>query len=87
MDRRETRDHALDVAFETALESLLTHYRVGEESGTPNFILAGYVSGCLGTWKESVVAQNVWKESREAQERIEEYQNEKLNPYFPAKPR
>jgi hypothetical protein len=44
--------------FETSLERLIGRFSVNSESDTPDFILAGYIRGCLDAWNQSVSARD-----------------------------
>jgi len=46
--------------FERELESLINRHSVENESDTPDFILAGYLRGCLDAWNETVRLRDRW---------------------------
>lgn len=47
-------------AFELALEGLINRHSVENESDTPDFILAGYLRGCLDAYNTTVRARDKW---------------------------
>jgi len=48
------------MTFEKELESLLNKYSVENDSNTPDFILAGYITACLSTWDIYTRARDKW---------------------------
>ena len=42
------------------LEALINKHSVENESDTPDFILAKYLSRCLDNWNETVTARDKW---------------------------
>jgi len=48
------------MSFEKELESLINKYSQENNSNTPDFILAEYLSGCLKTWNESIKKRDNW---------------------------
>ena len=46
--------------LEKDLASLLNRHSLENKSGTPDYILARYLMGCLKTWDESVRARERW---------------------------
>lgn len=47
--------------FERALETLINQYSQENESGTPDFILAGYLVGCLAAYNKAIVQRSHWR--------------------------
>jgi len=46
--------------FQEDLRKLINVYSVESESGTPDFILAQYISDCLDTYARAVVSRDKW---------------------------
>ncbi len=46
--------------FEKELESLINRFSKENESNTPDFILAQYLSGCLATFNVAVQQRETW---------------------------
>ncbi|MGK2880621.1 MAG: hypothetical protein ACSLE6_07430 [Mycobacterium sp.] len=46
--------------FERELASLLNRHSQENRSGTPDFILANYLTGCLKTYAEAIEAREKW---------------------------
>lgn len=47
-------------AFEKELESLINRHSKENESNTPDFILAQYLSSCLAAWNTGVQQREGW---------------------------
>lgn len=48
-------------SFQEELRSLLNRYSKENESGTPDYILAEYLTQQLNLWNTTVVARGVWR--------------------------
>ena len=48
------------MSFEKELESLINKYSQENNSNTPDFILAEYLSGCLKNWHDSIKKRDNW---------------------------
>lgn len=46
--------------FVDELESLINRYSMESGSGTPDFILAEYLDGCLKSFGQAVLARDRW---------------------------
>lgn len=46
--------------FESELESLINRYSKENDSNTPDFILAEYLTDCLATWTKTTKAREKW---------------------------
>ena len=46
--------------FESDLRQLINRYSIENESDTPDFILAQYISGCLDAFKSAVRNRDRW---------------------------
>ncbi len=51
--------------FRSELESLLNKYSKENESDTPDFVLAGFLSGCLAAFNGSTVLRDQWNRSEQ----------------------
>lgn len=47
-------------SFESELENLINRYSKENESNTPDFIIAQYISGCLKSFSEAVNRRELW---------------------------
>lgn len=48
------------VEFKKELEQLINRFSLENDSDTPDFILAGYIQGCLETYTETVKKRDEW---------------------------
>jgi hypothetical protein len=48
------------MSFQKELQSLLNTHCVENESDTPDFILAQYISRCLDNWNETTYQRDKW---------------------------
>ena len=55
-ERREARNGQ----FRKELEGLISRYSKENGSDTPDFILAGYLTGCLDAFDSALTAREVW---------------------------
>ena len=46
--------------FEQELEQLINKYSIENGSDTPDFILVGYIMGCLAAWNNSIQMRDKW---------------------------
>lgn len=49
-----------DNSFAKELEQLLNKHSVENNSGTPDFLLAGYLVGCLAVYEEITCQRDAW---------------------------
>jgi hypothetical protein len=50
--------------FKKELEQLINKYSIDNESNTPDFILAEYLSNCLTTFYVAVKMRSTWHEEK-----------------------
>lgn len=48
------------IIFEKELESLLNRYSKENDSNTPDFILAEYLTGCLAVYNDALKKRDKW---------------------------
>ena len=49
-----------NISFETKLTALINEYSKENESNTPDFILANYLSNCLRAFTEATQQRETW---------------------------
>jgi hypothetical protein len=52
--------------FETELTALLNKFTMENDSNTPDFILAKFITGCLDTFNEAVNCRTEWLDTPNA---------------------
>ena len=53
------------MTFEKELENLINRYSIEDESGTPDFLLAAYLRGCLNIFATTIQAREKWFNNQE----------------------
>jgi hypothetical protein len=56
----ENEQVATEPSFEGELAALINRRSLENGSGTPDFLLAVYLQGCLENWNKCVVARDRW---------------------------
>ena len=64
------------MSFEDDLTRLINMHSIENESNTPDYILASYISRCLDAWVETTRARDVWFGSKSFVSKIEVEQSE-----------
>jgi hypothetical protein len=55
------REEEREKTFEEELDNLLNKHSMENDSGTPDFILASYLKGCLDLWNTTVALRANWR--------------------------
>lgn len=55
-----SKDASIPTEFQRELESLINQHSVENGSGTPDFILANYLKGCLDVFNSAVLRRDEW---------------------------
>lgn len=56
----QTRKIENEMGFQAELQQLINRYSQENGSGTPDFILAGYLSDCLKAWNQAINEREKW---------------------------
>lgn len=53
----------MDQTFEKELEELINRHSKEADSGTPDFLLAEYLTACLEAYNNAVKKRDAWREN------------------------